>query len=449
MALQKKTKIPPEIMDEITRLIDERVRAVYVTREDFNELKEVVRQLGENMVALVQAQRRTEESLESFKRAMEESLRQVWNAINGLTERLNQLTIRVDNLAEAQKRTEERLNELAQRVDQLAEAQRRTEERLEMFERETAENFSRVWSAIEQLTVRVDELAEAQRRTEERLNQLAQRVDELAEAQRRTEERLNQLAEAQRKTEERLNELEKRMEDGFAKVWDAIARLTEAQRKTEERLNELEKRMEDGFAKVWDAIARLTEAQRKTEERLNELEKRMEDGFAKVWDAIARLTEAQRKTEERLNELILEHQRTREILMGISDTVGYGLEDKIMPYMYDFARSEFGVEAEIVERRNIVYPDGRYDEVNIYIEGMRDGKKVYVIGECKSRPSKKEVKDLMSVRDRLSKFLNADVYAFIVGYTFSPEVEDFVRETYPDLKMVKSYEFNLKYERRS
>lgn len=332
MALQKKAKIPPELMEEIARLIDERVKAVYVTREDFNELKEVVKQLGENMVVLAQAQRRTEESLESFKRAMEESLRQVWDAINGLTEGLNQLTIRVNNLAEAQKRTEERLNELA-------EAQRRTEERLEAFERETAENFNRVWSAIENLTIRVNELAEAQKRTEERLNQLAQRVDQLAEAQR--------------------------------------------------------------------------------------------------------------KTEERLNELIIEHQRTREILMGISDTVGYGLEDKIMPYMYDFARSEFGVEVEIVERRNIVYPDGRYDEVNVYIEGKKDGRKVYVIGECKSRPSKKEVKELMSVRERLSKFLNADVYAFIVGYTFSPEVEDFIRETYPDLKMVKSYEFDLKYGKRS
>ena len=406
MALQKKAKIPPELMEEIARLIDERVKAVYVTREDFNELKEVVKQLGENMVVLAQAQRRTEESLESFKRAMEESLRQVWDAINGLTEGLNQLTIRVNNLAEAQKRTEERLNELA-------EAQRRTEERLEAFERRTEENFNRVWEAIGQL-------AEAQRKTEERLNQLAQRVDQLAEAQRRTEERLEAF--------------ERETAENFNRVWSAIENLTirvnelaEAQKRTEERLNQLAQRVDQ-----------LAEAQRKTEERLNQLAQRVDQ-----------LAEAQRKTEERLNELIIEHQRTREILMGISDTVGYGLEDKIMPYMYDFARSEFGVEVEIVERRNIVYPDGRYDEVNVYIEGKKDGRKVYVIGECKSRPSKKEVKELMSVRERLSKFLNADVYAFIVGYTFSPEVEDFIRETYPDLKMVKSYEFDLKYGKRS
>jgi len=53
----------------------------------------------------------------------------------------------------------------------------------------------------------VNELAEAQRRTEERLNGLAEEVRQLAEAQRRTEERVNELAKAQRRTEERVNEL--------------------------------------------------------------------------------------------------------------------------------------------------------------------------------------------------------------------------------------------------
>jgi predicted transcriptional regulator len=71
---------------------------------------------------------------------------------------------------------------LTERVDQLAEAQQKTEERLN------------------QLTIRVDELTE-------RLNKLTERVDQLAEAQRRTEEKLAQLAEAQLKTEQSLNKV--------------------------------------------------------------------------------------------------------------------------------------------------------------------------------------------------------------------------------------------------
>jgi hypothetical protein len=72
----------------------------------------------------------------------------------------------VQELAEAQRRTETRLEELA-------EAQRRTETRLE-------------------------ELAEAQRRTETRLERLEAAVLELAEAQRRTEQKVGELADSQR-----------------------------------------------------------------------------------------------------------------------------------------------------------------------------------------------------------------------------------------------------------
>jgi len=294
---RKGIKITPELIEEITKLVDERIRITYVKRDDFEGLKEIVRQLSENVLSLAEAQRKTQEEFVLFREMTEENFRRVWESIN-----------------------------------QLAEAQRRTEERLSAFEKATEENFRRVWESINQL-------AEAQRKTEESINSLAQRVDQLAEAQR--------------------------------------------------------------------------------------------------------------KTEERLNQLIAEHQRTREILAGISDTVGYGLEDKVMLYMMkEFARDEYGIEAEVVGRKNIVYPDGRYDEVNIYIEGRRNGEKVYVIGECKSRPSKSEVDKLVKKRERLRSYLNADVYVFIVGYHFTPEVELYLQEEYPEVKVFRSYEFEMRYGRK-
>ncbi|CUS92366.1 hypothetical protein [Candidatus Kryptobacter tengchongensis] len=339
---RKGIKITPELIEEIRRLIDERFKVMYVERSDFEDLKDLVKQIGQNMFLLAEAQRKTEERLDAFEKATEENFKRVWESIN-------QLTIR---------------------VDQLAEAQRKTEERLNAFEKATEENFKKVWESI------------------------------------------NQLAEAQRRTEERLNAFEKATEENFKRVWESINQLT-------------------------IRVDQLAEAQRKTEERLNQLTIRVDQ-----------LAEAQRKTEERLNQLISEHQRTREILAGISDTVGYGLEDKVMVYMREFARDEYGVEAEIVERRNVVYPDGRYDEVNIYVEGRKDGQKVYLIGECKSRPSKGEIDKLSKKRDRLRNYFNADVYAFIVAYYFSPEVENYLREEHPDIKMVKSYEFEMRYGRK-
>lgn len=87
------------------------------------------------------------------------------------------------------------------------------------------------------------------------------------------------------------------------------------------------------------------------------------------------MAEAQKRTEHALQLLIKEHERTREILAGISDIVGHGWEEKIFPYIYDFVKKEFGVEVEVLDRRNVIYSDGRYDEVNIYVEGRKNGGK--------------------------------------------------------------------------
>jgi len=168
-------------------------------------------------------------------------------AVRELGIRVADLTTAVENLAEAQRRTEER-------IEQLAEAQRRTEERIE----ELAE-------AQRRTEERVEELAEAQRRTEER-------VEELAEAQRRTEERVEELAEAQRRTEERVGRLE-----------TAMAELAEAQRRTEERVGRLE-----------TAMAELAEAQRRTEERVGRLEiaiEKLAEAQENTWSKLARIDE--------------------------------------------------------------------------------------------------------------------------------------------------------------
>jgi prefoldin subunit 5 len=123
-------KITPGLKKKIIEIVDERIREAHVTREDFSELKAIVRDLAE-------AQKRTEEKLAN-------------------------LTERVDDLAEAQKRTEIK-------VEELAEAQKRTEQR-------------------------VEELAEAQKKTEEKLADLTEEVRKLAQGLNRTREDLGGLA---------------------------------------------------------------------------------------------------------------------------------------------------------------------------------------------------------------------------------------------------------------
>ncbi|MCB9159400.1 MAG: hypothetical protein H6644_06000 [Caldilineaceae bacterium] len=85
------------------------------------------------------------------------------------------LTSAIETLTEAQQRSEERLSRVETVVEELAQAQQRTE-------------------------LRVEELAQAQQRTE-------LRVEELAQAQQRTELRVEELAQAQQRTETLLAEL--------------------------------------------------------------------------------------------------------------------------------------------------------------------------------------------------------------------------------------------------
>ena len=174
-------------------------------------------------------------------------------------------------------------------------------------------------------------------------------------------------------------------------------------------------------------------------------ERATEENFRKVWESIHELAEAQKRTEEELKTLTEEHRKTREMVGGLSDTVGYTLEDRIFPYMDVFASMEYGIKVEVLDRRNIVYPDGKFDEVNIYIEGRRNGEKIYLIGECKARPGKRDIVKFSDRLKRIQRHLSGKVEAFLVGFYYSPDIERYLKEKHPEIKAMKSFEFEMRY----
>jgi len=143
--IRKLEEIEPRLRGVLFAILEEieRQREETVTKKEFNELKEIVRELA-------QAQKRTEQ--------------------------------RVEELAAAQKQTEVRLTRLEKVVEELAQAQKRTEQR-------------------------VEELAQAQRQTEVRLTRLEKVVEELAQAQRQTEKELQKLIKEHTKTREQVGGL--------------------------------------------------------------------------------------------------------------------------------------------------------------------------------------------------------------------------------------------------
>ncbi len=309
--------LTPELYKTIIAIVDDRVREIRVAREEFEDLKQVIRELA-------QAQARTDHCL-------------------------HRLAEKVEELAEAQKRTEAR-------VEELAEAQKRTE-------------------------ARVEELAEAQKRTEAR-------VEELAEAQKRTEARLEELAEAQKRTEARVEEL------------------AEAQKRTEARVEEL------------------AEAQKRTEARIEEL------------------AEAQKKTEIKLAALTDEHRKTREMVGGLSHTVGYRLEDEAIWALPHLLNRDFGmkIEAPLV-RTFLEAARNHYVEVHIWGYGVMDGRRMAILGEAKTQLKKRDVDEFLKTMAKVREISRMEIFPILVTYQASPKVKQAAEEK--GIKIYLSYELRL------
>lgn len=143
--MRKVNNLQPDLKDILYSMLEviDKQRQESVTREDFSELKEIVKELGISQQRLNNAQERTEV-------------------------KVKELAVEMKELADAQKRTEVKMEELA-------EAQKRTE-------------------------VKVEELADAQKRTEVK-------VEELADAQKRTEVELKTLARELKNTQKEVGGL--------------------------------------------------------------------------------------------------------------------------------------------------------------------------------------------------------------------------------------------------
>ena len=316
---------------------------------------------------------------------------------------VKELSINVKELSEAQKRTEQRIEELTQaqknteqRVEELTQAQKRTEQRVE----ELTQAQKNTEKRVDTLAQRMEELTQAQKNTEQRIDSLAQRMEELAQAQKNTEQRVEELTQAQKNTEQRVEEL------------------TQAQKRTEQRIEEL------------------TQAQKNTEKRVDTLAQRMEE-----------LAISLKETQIELKQLAHEHTITRKLLGDLTNTVGYGLEDTIMKYIHDYALKEYGISINTVDRRYITYPDGRYDEINIYAEGTKNGNTVYIIGESKAQLGKKDADSFDKMLARLRNHLKGEIIPFIVCYSCAPDVENYIATQYPYIRIHKSFEF-YKYKKQ-
>jgi len=109
----ERSGVTAELYKAVVAIVDDRVKEIRVTREDFDELRRAVDELAE---AQVRTEKRVEELVEVQVRA---------------ERRIGRLEDAVERLTQAQASTEERMGRLEDAVERLAQAQAKTEETVE------------------------------------------------------------------------------------------------------------------------------------------------------------------------------------------------------------------------------------------------------------------------------------------------------------------------------
>ncbi len=153
-----------------------------VTREEFNELKEIVREQGENLKVLTQR------------------VNQLTQDVSTLTRRVDQLTERVDQLTQD-------VSILTRRVDQLTERMDQLTERVDQL----TQDVSILTRRVDQLTERMDQLTERVDQLTQDVSILTRRVDQLTERMDQLTERVDQLTEDVRKLTGEMKNMKKEM----------------------------------------------------------------------------------------------------------------------------------------------------------------------------------------------------------------------------------------------
>ncbi|MEM2237097.1 MAG: hypothetical protein QW351_01820 [Candidatus Caldarchaeum sp.] len=259
-----------------------------------------------------------------------------------------------------------------------------------------------------------------------RLDKLDQRMTELHEQQVKLWEELRTLREGQEKLWEEVRSLR----EGEHRLWEEVKSLREGQEKLWEnqgKLWEEVKSLREGQEKLWETQSKLWEEVKS----LREGQEKLWENQSKLWEEVRSLREGQNRLEEsmiRLQDAVTlltqAHRELAKQVGALSETVGFGLEDIAKVVVPGWLQRHEGiVMAEEFVRRWITV-DGEEIEVNLYGEGVKNGRKLVIVGEAKSRIYKREVEAFDAWAEKVSASVGGEVYKFMFGYLIHPSAEE-------------------------
>jgi hypothetical protein len=206
-----------------------------------------------------------------------------------------------------------------------------------------------------------------------------------------------------------------------------------AQTVTKEEFAELKAVVQELATRVEQLATRveeLAEAQKRTEQRVEELA-----------EAQRALAQAQKRTEEEVRSLAVALKQTRKMVGGLSDAVGYTLEDRAIRSLPGLLPELAGLSPEgPFARRWVRDREGELVELNILGYARRgSGEVVTLVGEAKARARVKDVDNLRRLLAQLagSEVVRGELVGVLVAYQVRPEVEEKARQA--GVLLVPSY----------
>jgi vacuolar-type H+-ATPase subunit D/Vma8 len=184
-------------------------------------------------------------------------------------------------------------------------------------------------------------------------------------------------------------------------------------------------RLENGLAKLEEAQARLQGAIEKLTESHNKLAER----HYSLEKAVEKLTEAQMRTENALQELFKQ-------VGKLSETIGFGLEDIARVVVPAWLYKHEKIEVEEFTRKFIII-DGEEIEINLYGEGRREGAKIIILGEVKSRIYLNDVENFSKIVEKIRKKIEGNTYELMFGYYIHPSAEEEAKKK--KISLIASY----------
>ncbi len=146
--------------------------------------------------------------------------------------------------------------------------------------------------------------------------------------------------------------------------------------------------------------------------------------------AVARLAEAQARTEAELRSVAAAQARTEAALAALtqqvgrlSETIGFTLEDLAREVTPAYLAHHYGIHDLELDRRFFLV-DGQEVEVDFYGEGRRDGERVAVVGEVRSRIHGRDVEAAVRQLGRLAPQLAGRPLAVLFGFVIHPSARE-------------------------